>query len=189
MNGDVKSYRMNSPMNWKEFKTMPDDIQAAYITALRGKFNPPDSHVAKMMGVSAWTLSQKLAGLGLRLGARKQNVEWDKEGWKAWAGTEVDESKTDKITDEGAENLVGSDEAADMTIETAWKGYERAVAAQLRGKAPNERSALPDNDKIAKATPVTGRMTFECPANLALEAVRKILENKNVRISVEWDVL
>ena len=32
MNGEVKSYHLNSPMLWSEFKSMPDDIQVLYIT-------------------------------------------------------------------------------------------------------------------------------------------------------------
>lgn len=173
MNGDVKSYRLNDPMPWEEFKAIPEDIQTAYITALREKFNPPDSHIAEMMGVSAWTLSQRLAALGLRLGARKQNVEWDKEGWKAWSGAGADENEPDEVVPESAENPAerkqGADEAV-MKTQDAWV-------------------ALSEANKVAKATPVSGRMTFECSANMALETIAQILDNENVRISVEWEVV
>ena len=35
MSGECKSYRLNSPMSWDEFKAMPDDIKITYIKLLR----------------------------------------------------------------------------------------------------------------------------------------------------------
>lgn len=35
MSGEVKSYRLNEPMSWREFKAMPDDIKVTYIKLLR----------------------------------------------------------------------------------------------------------------------------------------------------------
>ena len=31
MNGECKSFRLNDPMVWKEFKSMPDDLKITYI--------------------------------------------------------------------------------------------------------------------------------------------------------------
>ena len=41
MSGECKSYRMNSPMKWLEFRFMPRDLQIAYIKAIKEKYNPP----------------------------------------------------------------------------------------------------------------------------------------------------
>lgn len=40
MNGDVKSYNLNRPMTWEEFRSMPKDLQIMYIKnfAMNSKF-------------------------------------------------------------------------------------------------------------------------------------------------------
>lgn len=65
MSGEVKSYRLNEPMNWKEFKAMPDDIKVSYISLLRQKYNAPDSHICKMMGTNTCSFSQEMHRLGI----------------------------------------------------------------------------------------------------------------------------
>lgn len=51
LDGEVKTYRMGSPMNWEEFSMMPDDLKKMYIKKLRKKFNVPDEVLAMAMGV------------------------------------------------------------------------------------------------------------------------------------------
>ena len=65
MNGECKSYRLNDPVKWDEFKSMPDDIKATYIKLIRQKFNPPNTMIAQMMGVSEMTVRRELKKLGL----------------------------------------------------------------------------------------------------------------------------
>ena len=38
MNGDVKSYNLNRPMTWEEFRSMPQDLQIMYIKKLRNEY-------------------------------------------------------------------------------------------------------------------------------------------------------
>lgn len=85
MNGEVKSYRLNSPMGWAEFKSMPDDLKVVYIQALRKKYGVPDIQIGNMMGVHKATFIKEMSRLGL---SRGQNCggrkKWDEEGFFAW---------------------------------------------------------------------------------------------------------
>lgn len=83
MNGEGKSYKLNDPMSWAEFKAMPDDIKAAYITALRKKYNVSDSKIADMFGVTRGAVCAEVKRLGISGGTRSRE-KWDKDGWYAW---------------------------------------------------------------------------------------------------------
>lgn len=86
MNGDVKSYRLNEPMTWAEFKTMPDDLKITYIKLLREKFNVPGTHIEKMLGTNHVYYSKEIVRLGLSEGksSRSGSTPWDRDGWNAW---------------------------------------------------------------------------------------------------------
>ena len=85
MSGECKSYRLNSPMSWDEFKAMPDDIKATYINLLRNKFGVPDSIVAEMMGVHKVTMPNVIKRIGLGHGVKHGGRKtWNKEGFYAW---------------------------------------------------------------------------------------------------------
>ena len=51
LDGEVKTYRMGSPMSWEEFSAMPEDLKKMYIKKLRKDFNVPDEMLATAMGV------------------------------------------------------------------------------------------------------------------------------------------
>lgn len=86
MNGECKSYRLNDPMAWKEFMSMPDDIKITYIKLLRQKFNVPGKHIAMMLGISNCYYSKEINRLGISEGkhSRGRCTPWDKEGFFAW---------------------------------------------------------------------------------------------------------
>lgn len=84
MNGECKSYRLNEPMPWVDFKKMPDDIQVTYITALRKKYSVSDAKLAEMFGVSKDVISRQFKRLGLDKNKTKKRVNWDKDGFYAW---------------------------------------------------------------------------------------------------------
>lgn len=84
MSGECKSYRLNDPMVWEEFKSMPDDIKITYIKLLRQKYNVPDAHIYKMMGTNVCSFSKEMNRLGLAVGKRSAATPWDKEGFYAW---------------------------------------------------------------------------------------------------------
>lgn len=68
MNGEVKSYNLNRPMTWEEFRSMPQDLQIMYIKKLRNEFGVPDSVLGKAMGVCRSSFSKAMRDLNLSLG-------------------------------------------------------------------------------------------------------------------------
>ena len=84
MSGECKSYRLNAPMSWSEFKEMPDDIQIAYVKLLRQKFNVPDKKLAEMFGTSKDGISFRFKKLGISMGKCQKRKNWDSEGFYAW---------------------------------------------------------------------------------------------------------
>ena len=69
MNGEVKSYKLNRPMTWVEFKAMPDDIKTIYIQQLRDRYNVPDSVIARLLfKIHRPVLCVELKNLGLNKG-------------------------------------------------------------------------------------------------------------------------
>ena len=85
MSGEVKSYRLNEPVSWKEYKTMPDDIRKTYILMIREKFGVPDVAIGEMLGVSQNTISIEMRRLGICKGrGNKKEGKLDVEGFNAW---------------------------------------------------------------------------------------------------------
>ena len=84
MNGEVREYRMNSPITYSEFKKYPDDLKKNYVKRLRDMFDVSDTDIAAMMGVKAKTLNAALVKIdasGGRRGKRKADyVAFEK--WK-----------------------------------------------------------------------------------------------------------
>ena len=68
MNGEVKSYNLNRPMTWEEFRSMPQDLQIMYIKKLRNEFGVPDIVLSKAMGVCKSSFSKAMRDLNLTLG-------------------------------------------------------------------------------------------------------------------------
>lgn len=69
MNGEVKSYKLNSPMTWVEFRAMPDDLKTIYIQQLRDRYNVPDSVIARLLfKIHRSVLCVELKNLGLNKG-------------------------------------------------------------------------------------------------------------------------
>ena len=96
MSGEVKSYRLNEPMKWREFKAMPDDIKITYIKMIREKFGVPDSAIAYMLGVSRVPFSQTMQRLGIGKGKMGGGnaLKYDKENWLVWAnGVPVEQAE------------------------------------------------------------------------------------------------
>lgn len=98
MNGECKSYRLNEPMAWNEFRAMPDDIKITYIKLIRQKFNPSVTQISKMMGVTEATLRKELKKLNLNEGkTRSGRTKWNKEGFWAWVnGNQIPEPVTEE---------------------------------------------------------------------------------------------
>ena len=84
MNGECKTYRLNSPMKWAEFKAMPDEYKISYIKLLRQKYNVADRNIGFMLGISQTCMCKELRRLGISGAPRPKGTKWDETGWRAW---------------------------------------------------------------------------------------------------------
>jgi hypothetical protein len=100
MNGEVKSYKLNDPMTWKEFNALPLDVQKIYISALRQKYSVSVGALADMFGVHRTNVSRMLTKLNMSF--TRGRHKWDEEGFAAWCNggkTEETEPAEEVVTD------------------------------------------------------------------------------------------
>lgn len=106
MNGEIKTYNISKPMNWGEFKQLPDDLKAEWVKTLREKYDIPNKDLAEYMGVHPGTLYKwlKCLGLGDRKASGHSSTRWQqtdncktfKEFWNGY----VDEPSEETIKTE-----------------------------------------------------------------------------------------
>ena len=127
MNGEIREYRMNSPITYAEFKKYPDDLKKKYVKRLRDMFDVSDTDIAAMMGVKAKTLNAaliKIDASGGRRGKRKADyVAFEK--WKRDNGavpSSCVQLTTDNVTEDGLKKL--SDKINDMTTPNILRAHD-----------------------------------------------------------------
>lgn len=202
MNGEVKRYRLNSPMDWKEFKSMPDDLKITYINLLRKKFGVPDCWVGEMLGVDKSKMSTEIKRIGLGHGIKHGgNRSWDKEGFLGWwhgvdkLPTPVPEEPTQEekktIFFGGTENLPEEKIHWVEDVKNQHIKAEAYVEDDLPFEEPDPRTDefTPSLGIPVTATPVNGSMQFQCPADQALNTLAQLLGKTNCAISVMWRVI
>lgn len=127
MNGEVREYRMNSPITYAEFKKYPYDLKKKYIQRLRDMFDVSNTDIAAMMGVKAKTLNSALVKIdasGGRRGKRKADyVAFEK--WKRDNGaipSPYVQITADNVTEDGLKEL--SDKIDDMTTPNILRAHD-----------------------------------------------------------------
>ena len=65
LNGEVKTYNMNAPMTWAEFKEMPDDLKVTYLNHLADAYQANQKMIAGMFGVTPVTVHKICRDLGV----------------------------------------------------------------------------------------------------------------------------
>jgi hypothetical protein len=65
LNGECRTYRMNDPMNWETFVSMPADLQKEYVKKLRERFGIADDCIAEMMDCDVEKLNKVFESIGL----------------------------------------------------------------------------------------------------------------------------
>lgn len=83
MNGEIKSYDMAKPAQWKEFLTWPTDLQGEYILGLERAFHATSEDIAIMMGCAPSTLRNYRTKIGCaakRGGGKREPL--DTEAWE-----------------------------------------------------------------------------------------------------------
>lgn len=127
MNGEIREYRMNSPITYAEFKKYPDDLKKKYVKRLRDMFDVSDTDIAAMMGVKAKTLNAaliKIDSSGGRRGKRKADYVAF-ENWKHNDGADPSscvQLTTDNVTEDGLKKL--SDKIDDMTTPNILRAHD-----------------------------------------------------------------
>ena len=127
MNGEIREYRMNSPITYAEFKKYPDDLKKKYVKRLRDMFDVSNTDIAAMMGVKAKTLNSALVKIdasGGRRGKRKADyVAFEK--WKRDNGavpSSCVQITSDNVTEDGLKKL--SDKIDDMTTQNILRAHD-----------------------------------------------------------------
>lgn len=65
MNGPVRTYQMDRPMSWREFKEMPEDLRKQYLVHLREAYTATNELLADMFQVSLGTIQREQTRLGI----------------------------------------------------------------------------------------------------------------------------
>lgn len=190
LNGECKTYRLNSPMKWAEFKSMPDELQLSYLTALRNKYNVSDAQLAKMFGVAQATASVYLRKKCFnRSGKFSGREEWDKEGFYAWAYgvTKLEECQSvqEDMTTEEVEDLLeilGEDVECFETVE------ELEPVPFVEDKPVPVFEDCHSDMPVIPITPCSGTMSFEGKFEDVLKAVGVLIGSASGKIHIAWDV-
>lgn len=94
MNGEVKTYALNRPMRWKEFKLLPDDVRREYIENLQKRFGVMQKDLAVMFGVSVNSVGLETKKLGIKFPRRGGWANTNNGGFRAFC---AEEPKADPI--------------------------------------------------------------------------------------------
>ena len=208
MSGEVKTYRMNSPMKFEEFRTMPEDLQKAYILAVRDKYHVSDTKIfTELLGISQSYGKKIIIKLGIGTGRGVKRGTPDLEGWRKWLrGADEAEEAVDVVEQEAEpfdefeeEPIVpaeDSDEAAtDGFAEKVAEAFARVsestkkVGMALNAVCDRLEEAVAAEQPTAAIAPVSGSLTFGYGnARQALDTIGMILSDANVRLTVTWSV-
>lgn len=166
MNGDVKTYSLNRPMRWKEFKLLPDDVRREYIESLQKRFDVQQKDLAAMLGVSVQTVGLETKKLGIKFPNRGGWANTNNGGFRAFC---AEEPKTDPV------------EAQTETVPSAPE-----VAAD-----PPEEVKAPDAPPVQNrgGAPKSGSLCFENTTTTeALNLVYSVLGSVSMaKLSVSWE--
>ena len=212
MNGDVKSYNLNKPMIWEEFRRMPQDLQIMYIKKLRNEFGVPDIVLSKSMGVCKSSFSKAMKDLNLSLGKSagatgKQWLNSEKSSKFSEYWNKFENKKEDTIEEKNAKDETENVKETDISKAFAQIGTY-VTENDSSTKITNDPVTIPepsqsyylvhDLDKYAVSStnepshitiPTGGRLSFDCKFDDAVKVLESILSGTNVRLNVDWIVV
>lgn len=88
-NGPMVTYNLNLPMSWKDFKSMPHDLQQQYLDSLHARFGVGPGDIAKHLFLrDQGSLYRSTKDMGLTVAKRDKNRDFD--GFLAWLRKEED---------------------------------------------------------------------------------------------------
>ena len=175
MNGDVKSYNLNKPMDWKTFRSMPKDLQITYIKKLRISYDVPDSILAESLGVSKGYFSKYLIDLGIASGKDSGSKH---KGWH----------KTEKATRFHSWWTQSQYKAVEDTIDIPEAaGSMETIAESFRALSKVD---APKISEVECPVPGEGILKFESvTAEEASKILKAILGETKVRLSLNWNIV
>lgn len=183
MNGEVKSYKLNDPMSWEEFKAMPDDIKRTYITALRKKYNVSDTKIAKMLGVSREHFCVETKRLGIGLGKHCKRGKFDNDGWSAWVnGVPV-------AANEEAEEISVMEKCDEEVPESAEKCEKAEGGAASDFVFRFDKDGVTVAKEVKPAIPGWGQMELEGTVEECTNTLKHLLADRRVKLAVSWTVV
>lgn len=195
MNGDVKTYNMNKPMSWAEFKALPEDLKITYIKKLRNEFKVPDKNVAEMMDVTRSTFCKAIKDLGLSRGsaAAHESIKWDgtedQKRFYSWCGFY---QKSEEIAEEEPVTEEEAVEETDISKEFSNVYGTPVVDGLVDGtkvKNTDIYNAASNSGSKEHVVPTGGRMSFDCKFEDAMNVLDSILNGNRVRLNVDWIVV
>lgn len=157
MNGDCVSYRLNEPMTWAGFKSMPDDIQRDYIRLLRQKYGVTNTDLADMFGAQRPTVSAHLSKLGLEHSKKGAHVA-DAEGWNRFLGRQTEQAEEEPLPEQQEE------------------AHETDAETEEKKDSTTDRTVVPQK----------GEMTFCGDASDILDTAKRILSGSKLVITIVW---
>lgn len=87
-NGEMKSYHLDLPMTWEDFKTMPKDLQSEYIRSLQSRFDVGLSNISRdLFDLSRTSLAIYMKKNGISYNAPHRGGALDtavEAVWKQW---------------------------------------------------------------------------------------------------------
>lgn len=152
------SYNLGKPIEWGEFKALPNEIQEEYLIGLQKKYSVTATDIAKMFGVKPLTVTRHVASKELNVSfhrGRSMSAEQRTEFAKFLSG---DTAREDDLATEDL-NKITSDESA-----TAEGGV---VAMKMNGVSLSFSGRI-DVDAIANSlrhilgTGAVGRIQIIC---------------------------
>lgn len=193
MSGEVKSYRLNEPMAWAEFKAMPDDIKVSYIKLLRQKYNVPGKYIAEMLGINPVSYSHEINRLGISEGknCRGRCTPWDREGWLAWCNGVTILANPVEQAPRITKTPGNLDDIKEAGVYVSTPAPDPVPLGKTIGsiKTPEDETMIVGYSRPTRAIPDSGNMVFEGNVVDIMKTVGVLLGGANVHISITWDVL
>lgn len=106
-NGDIMSYQLNRPMEWREFKSMPADLQKSYVESLRDKYGTTATDLSKFLHVTPSTVTKYCKdNLGVVFSAGKRMTKRQRELLSEFLGEQNETAEDSEDCDELCEETM-----------------------------------------------------------------------------------
>lgn len=165
LNGKVFTYTMNKPMNWKEFRVMPDDLKIRYIRFLRNEFKATDPKIYEMFKVSYSTWWAESKRLGIAKEKKSSSKEFKDKDWNKWL---LQEKENDSNNSVGLE-----DELSDEQIEIAKE--------EVKVHENNEDEVKNKNYVITGSLIINGNIDY------LYKIMKNIVGDEELEIEIKWN--